>query len=164
MKLKKLAPKLTVDDFRKFPVWEYTNADESKYDETVVVPVFSLPMSDLSDCLVGTELTLKNGSKVFGMMCNVDLYDAFKNSHFLMLTIFKKGKKFHLARYHDIDFDSHGPEQLAAFLGLPLGEVFPIAYDLSSVATGDEGILKACYPAKPSVQLTRKEIIRLAVG
>jgi hypothetical protein len=37
--------------------------------------------------------------------------------------------------------DKFGPDKLAKFLGLPLEDVFPIAYDISHAAQGKHDVL-----------------------
>jgi hypothetical protein len=68
-----------------------------------------------------------------------------------------------LARYFDVDYERRGPQQLADFLGLEICEVFPISYDISFVAIGENAVLKGSIPAEPEVKLSKSEIIRLSI-
>ena len=54
----------------------------------------------------------------------------------------RHGKWFHLARYHDMDHSQNGPDSLAAFPGLEVDEVFPIAYDITAFCIGHPAALK----------------------
>ena len=56
---------------------------------------------------------------------------------------------FHLARYFDPDYESRGPDELPDFLGLSVSDVFPIAYDLRSVAKGDAEVLVGAVTRAP---------------
>ena len=56
-----------------------------------------------------------------------------------------------------------GPDALARFLGLPLAEVFPIAYDVSAIVQGAQDSVQGHVLAEPRVRLTRAELIALAV-
>jgi hypothetical protein len=68
-----------------------------------------------------------------------------------------------LARYHDFDYSERGPRALAEFLGLDLSQVFPITYDLREYAVGDPLALAGTIVANPVDQLSRSEIIALAI-
>lgn len=74
----------------------------------------------------------------------------------------KKGDEwFHLARYFDSEYGRYGPEQLAGFLGLPVDEVFPISYDISLIAEGNEDVLKGQFHSEPLERLSRDERMSL---
>ena len=70
---------------------------------------------------------------------------------------------FDLARYHDPDYERRGPRAAADFLGLPLGAVFPISYDISHLALGSRNCLIGQIPAELGERLTRAELIAMAV-
>lgn len=162
-KPEKRVDELNEADLRYFPVWEYTN-EENGGSELLVRPVASLPVSSLSNRLVGTDVRLANGSHVLGLLGNVDLANPRSTRHFLSLTVFRAGSKFDLARYHDIGVRRFGPEALAAFLGLDVNAVFPIAYDLRELCVGLPEVLVGQLDQEPSERLTRAELIALAVG
>ena len=159
-KIKKLAPDLTVDDFKKYPIWEYTNADEDWADETVVTPVTSYPTIDFSGCVIGLEFTLNNGVRVWGTICNLDQRSVAQSQLFRNINIYKDKEVFHLARYFDAGTDRFGPAKLAEFLGLSISDVFPIHYDLTDIATGNYSTLVGDYPAEPKKRLTKSEIMK----
>jgi hypothetical protein len=94
---------------------------------------------------------------------NVDSENARLNQHFLTISIERDGRWFHLARYHDRDYDSRGPQALAGFLGLKVDEIFPIAFDLRPVARGSPDALTGVVSKEPSERLSRAQIIALAV-
>jgi hypothetical protein len=119
---------LTVDDFEAHPVWEYLNDDE--IGETMTRPVEKLPVETLENRLVGTQVRLANGLDVWGLLGNFDVKHPRATQHILTLSIERGGKWFYLARYHDFDFASQGPEALARFLGLDVDDVFPITVDV----------------------------------
>ena len=70
---------------------------------------------------------------------------------------------FHLARYHDYNIATHGPNACAAFFGLEVAEMFPIAYDIDSVAIGVPGSVRRKIPAQPMRRLDDDELMRMAV-
>lgn len=158
--------KLTPKDIRKHPVWEFCNDLEAEFgDETVVRPITDLPVDDLRNRVVGTTLRFANGDYVDGILSNVDLDDQSRTEHFVALTLYRKdGTMFHLARYHDISADSHGPIACAAYFGLDVADVFPIAYDIDSVAIGAPACIRRKIPANPKRRLDDDELIRMAVS
>jgi hypothetical protein len=151
----KRVEKLTVADLEAFPVWEYTNTD-GPLGETAVQPVKKIPVENLDGRLVGSQIRLANGSDVWALICNVDSKNPWATQHVLTLSVFNKGTSFDMARYHDYDGNERGPQALANFLGLPVEEVFPIAYDLSRFSLGT-------IPKEPPEKLTRAQIISLAL-
>ena len=158
----KLLESLTVQDLSIYPVWSFVNDDQR--GETLVRPVKRLPVKSLSGKLVGTTVGLSGGVTVWAMLGNVDVTSATLNEHLLTLSVVKDGVWFTMARYHDPDWRSNGPSALAAFLGLSVEQVFPISYDLSSIAIGTTRALVNCIPAAaPEHRLSRAEIIKLAV-
>jgi hypothetical protein len=152
---------LTVADLREHPVWQY--ATSRSKDEAHVRPVKNIPVSNLNGKVVGSPLVLANGSRVWGLVGNVDVTNHRLTAHFLTVSVERDGKWFHLARYHDFDADERGPAQLAAFLGLDVDDVFPIAYDVRQYAKNDSLSLRGTIKAKPDETLTRDQIIALAV-
>ena len=148
---------LSSEDFLKHPVWEYTGCELS------VVPVNVLPVRSLANRLVGTEVELANESHVWACLSNISLSCLRHNQHFLVVSVEKEGVWFHLARYHDVDFDQRGPEKLAEYLGLPLGDVFPIAYDISAVVARDMPLARGVIPAEPPERLSMDELIQMAL-
>lgn len=157
----KTVDSLTVEDLSAHPVWQYVSNDES--DELSVRPVKRLPVSKLTGKLVGLEVALANGGKVWAVLGNVDADNPRLTQHMLTLSVERDGRWFHAARYHDFDHEQRGPVQLAAFLGLEVEAVFPIAYDLRPYAKGDPRALSGSIEREPAERLTRGEIIAMAV-
>jgi hypothetical protein len=156
---------LTPDDLARFPVWEYDTDAESLpgRDESWVVPVPGLPVGSLSDRVVGVSLRL-GGREWVGLLGNIDLDDPRATREFATLSVWRSGSWFHLARYFDIDRERRGPTQLAEHLGLPVGEVFPVWYDLSGVAAGHPDVIRGRIDAEPTVRLTEAERMALILG
>ena len=157
---------LTPRDFSAFPVWEYANDEEGipGRDETWMRPVQSLPVSDLSNRIAAVPARLANGESLLAALSNVSLDQPSDQEHFLVIGLYRAdGEQFVLARYHDHHRSTHGSQQLAAFLGLPLDDVFPISYDLSSVAVGQPASLLGIIHAEPSNPLSRSALIKRAV-
>jgi len=165
-RIRKPVDKITLDDLRSFPVWEYANDEEGipGRDETWMKPVLRLPVTSLDNRIAATPVRLAGGRQFTAVLSNVDLDDPSDHEHFLVLGLYRSdGEQFILARYHDHDAQRHGPQALAAFLDLPIEEVFPISYDLSAVAKGSPSSLRGKIEAKPSNPLPRSNLIKRAV-
>jgi hypothetical protein len=162
-KHKKRVEELTVADLEAFPVWQYTNSDEQRLGETAVRPIKKTPVKNLDGRLVGTQIRLANGSNVWALIGNVDSSNARSTQHFFSLSVFNKGRYFTMARYHDFDYDERGPQALAAFLGLPVEEVFPISYDITRFSVGELAALLGTIEKEPREKLTRAQLMGLAV-
>src|SRR5215218_10298466 len=107
---------LTVADLAAHPVWEYVNVDE--LFDPLVRPVKEIPVESFLHKEIGAQVRLANGLLVWALIANVDATDPRVAEHFAALSIERRGKWFHLARYHDFNFATQGPEALARFLGL----------------------------------------------
>lgn len=152
---------LTVADVDACPVWEFTNSDA--HGELAVRPIDRRLVDHLDGRLVGTSVVLRNGTTVTALPGNVSSTDPRKTRHFLTLAVAHAGRWLHLARYHDLDRDRHGPDWLAASMGLRLDQVFPIAYDLRHVSQGHPEALCGSVDVDIEDKLTRAELIALAV-
>src|SRR5690242_12272946 len=80
---------LTRDNLEAHRVWEFDLAKESLSgrDETWVAPVTRLPVSDLANRVIGTPLTLANGTRSFGMFACVDLASVLATQPFHVLSV-----------------------------------------------------------------------------
>lgn len=158
----KLYAALSIADLRRHPVWRMLLTRDSD-DELHVRPLMRLPASNLEAKLVGTEVRLANGTSCWAMLSHIDAQNPRLTRHFLSAAFHKDGKWFLLSRYHDIDYEQRGPAALAEFLNLPVDAIFPITYDIRSVATGDPAALAGAITLEPEEKLTRDQIIALAV-
>jgi hypothetical protein len=165
LKTRKPVDELLAEDFDAFPIWEFATDEEDVpgRDETWVRPVKTARLRDLSGKLIGTYVTLANGARLRAMLGNVDVTNPRSTQHFLALSVESAGIWFHLARYHDVDYDARGPGALAAFLGLEVGDVFPIAYDLREFAKDSLAGVSGSVVAEPREKLSSSELIALAV-
>jgi hypothetical protein len=155
----KPAESLTVADFKAHPVWEFLNDDE--IGETMARPVEKLPVETLDDRIVGTPVRLANGLEVWGLFGNFDVKNPRATQHFLALSIERGGEWFHLARYHDVDVATRGPEALARVLGLGVDDIFPITVDVRRYVRGNPAALIAIVLKEPQERLTRAELFAL---
>jgi hypothetical protein len=154
---------LTVQDLKSHPVWRFLPEGESP-DETWVAPVRRLPVSDLDGCLAAAVVRTPSGREITACLGNVSLSNPAATQHFLTLAAFRgDGAQFHLARYHDTDYTERGPEAFAAFLGWPVAEVFPLAYDLSAVAQGVPEVVRGTIYREPRRRLSEEELIALSL-
>jgi hypothetical protein len=146
------------------PVWEFLPEAEDR-DETWIKPVLQLPVQSLGARLVASFVRLASGQEALALIGNIELDDPRQNDHFLSLSLIRpNGERFHLARYHDFNFEVQGPNGLAAFLGLTLSEVFPIHYDVSALVAGERSGSRGEVPLEPAVRLSSAELMQLAVG
>jgi hypothetical protein len=156
----KPAPELTIEDFQRYPVWEYTNDDT--VDETEVQPVVDLPVRDLENMILGILVGLANGTRVWAVLCGLG-NDARRNEHLLSISIFKDGETIFLSRYWDVDYERRGPEFLSRSLGLSVDEIFPITYDARKFVVGEPVALKGAISKEPRECLTEEQIIKMIV-
>ncbi len=152
---------LTADDLTANAVWQYTNQDGR--GDTFVRPIRKTPVQNLAGRVVGTQVQLENGSRIWALIGNVDVTNPRLTQHFLTISLERDGKWFSLARYHDYDYASRGPVALAQFFGLRVDEVFPIAFDIRKHVRGEPAGLVGSILSEPRERLSRAEIIALAV-
>jgi hypothetical protein len=148
---------LTPEDFAAHPVWEYALDMEEfeDFDETVMRPVCALPVDDLGNCVIGTEVRLANGTALEATLSSVDLESAEQTRQFLFLSVFFKGAWVHLERCSGFDRARSGPAPFSAALGLTIEEVFPIAWDVSRHCTG--ACLRGMIESEPEERLSGGE-------
>lgn len=120
-------------------------------------------VSRLAGKVLGTEVTLADGTRRAAMFGNVSPQNPELTEHFLSVSLFIDRKWFHLARYHDFDVRSRGPRALSAALKRPVSKVFPIRYDLRPYFRKPPSWLEGAIQQEPRQRLTRAEVIALAV-
>jgi hypothetical protein len=152
---------LEESDLKSNRVWQYVNSDH--IGETAVKPIKRYPVKSTKGKLFAVEISLNNGNKCWTLIGNIDTTAPMLTEHFLTVSFLRKNKWFHLARYHDYDFEVNGPSQLADFLGLRVEEIFPLNFDLTPYAKGDSTALVGVIHKEPKERLTRDDIIALAV-
>ena len=154
------ADALTPEHLRNTPLWRFLGQDEA--GETRVVPLRTTHPRSLHGVLIGTTVHLSDGTPAWAILSNVDPKSPRSTQHFLTISLWTGVGWFHLARYHDPGFEKWGPSALARQLQRPLGNVFPISYDLRpllGVKLGPTGTI----PAVPPERLSRAQLIALAV-
>jgi hypothetical protein len=155
--------KLSIRDLHLNPVWEIvTDSDDN--GELLVEPITNLPINDLANRIIGSDLTLANGEKRFGLLGNVQLQNEKANYHFLTVSFKLQTRWFTLARYFDPDYVDNGPMELAKKLKMPLSAIFPMRYDISSLAIGKPAALRGEIPEIPKKRLSSEEVVDLAVS
>lgn len=148
---------LTKSLLRAERVWEFCGNNWK--GKRLVRPVKELPIADAANCLLGCELTLADGTKVYGHITNLSLTSSEENQHFLTLSVFAGGEAVRLARYHDADFAERGPGALARKLGKREDEVFPISFDMSEIAVGAPGCVRGRILKEPQQKLSREQLL-----
>jgi hypothetical protein len=159
--MKKAITSLTEEDLARHPVWDYYEDDKGGI---VASPVRRIPVDSLQSRLVGCQVTLSNGQKCWAELSNIELRNAKATSHFLVLSVVRGPKRFHLARYFDVDYLKRGPVALSQFLGLPVQEVFPIAYDIGPYVTGATIPTTGLIREQPDERLSQKDLMKLSLG
>ena len=149
---------LTVLDYQAHPVWEFLNDDE--LGEMMMQPV-DLPVESLDNRVVGDQVRLANGSRVWARFGNFDVANPRATQQFLSIVVERNGEWFPLARYFDSSFARLGPEALARFLGLHVDDVFPITVDVRRYVHGDPETLIAIVLKEPKEKLTYEERMAL---
>ncbi len=139
---------LTVDDLMKHPIWRYR-----RITGTAVEPVLEVPCADLDEKLVGTQVTLADGTRVWALLSNIAPNDPKFTKHFLTILIERNGQWFDLARYHDIRYQSDGPLELSKFLGKAVDDIFPITFDVRSIFQGESAVLCSRIEKEPGERL-----------
>jgi hypothetical protein len=156
----KIGPKL----FAKYPVWEFVNDDEHPAGDTAMRPVEKLPVDGFDGRLFGTRVTLADGSRLPSAISNLGFGPKKYRHHFRSLTLFARGRRFHLANYFQLWYDTEGPDALAAFLKKERDDVFPIEYDLSTLAVGPADIVRGVFRAEVSDPIPQAQLMKLLVG
>jgi hypothetical protein len=153
---------ISVEEIMQFPVWRYLNRD--RCEEVILLPIYKFPRSNLDLCIVGTKLTLANGTQVWSFLGNIDTCNTQSTKHFLTVSVERNGEWFHLARYHDSDYKEHGPTQLAKFLNMKTDSVFPMRYDVRFASEGEIDALTGYITSEPTERLSKDELILLAIA
>jgi hypothetical protein len=149
-------------DFDVSPVWRYSGSDPS--GEVLVAPVRKVPVSNGAGKVFGTRVTLAHGTPKHAMLSNVGEAPRL-TAHFLTLSVFVGDRWFHLARYHDVARDGHGPDALARILGLSVPEVFPIAFDVSDLLVSSRAeSARGFVDAEPRERLSGRALMKLIVS
>jgi hypothetical protein len=166
MSLAKPADKLTQSDWKKYPIWTFDLGNEGKpgRDETWMVPVKELPVTDLGNCGCQANASLACGRLVTAVLRGISLKDDPKEGvlweNFARLRSAANRQKpakelrysiwvkenwwiWHKESFLSLgDFKSHTPADLAKTLDLSVEEIFPITYDISVYAIGPDTITK----------------------
>jgi hypothetical protein len=156
----KIGPKVLA----KHPVWEFLNDDEHPAGDTAMRPVEKFPVDRFDGRLFGAIVTLADGSQYPAAISNLAFGPKKYRHHFRSLTIFARGRRFHLAKYFQLWYGSEGPAALAAFLKKKREEVFPISYDLSDVAVGPSDVVRGVFEAEISDPMSRDQLMKILVG
>lgn len=147
----------------RHPVWEFLNEDEHPKGDTAMRPVTRLPVTDLGGTVFGTTVTLADGTRCPAMIGDLDVRSKKYRHHFRSLTIFAKGKRFHLAKYFQAWYETKGPDGLARFLGKRKKDVFPIAYDLSALVKGPKDVVRGTFEVKVSDPIPRAKLMDIII-
>jgi hypothetical protein len=149
---------ISVEDIVSHPVWEFSNREPFS-----IAPVKGTPCTTLAGRIVGTQVVLADGDKVWALIGNIDLEKPLLTEHFITLSVFSNNQWFHLARYHDFDYKDRGPEQLSEFLGKPIKNLFPIYYDIRKTLKIELPAACGVIQKEPSEKLSREALIAMAV-
>ena len=159
---RKLVHELNVRDILNSPVWRYCE-DES--GELAVEPIDKYPVQSLENCVAGIKVKFANGYQSWALVANFDLNSSKKNKHFLSFTFLDEEEQIYtLPRYFDAGYDKATQEELPAILRMAIEDIFPVSYDLTLIADGDQSILSSSFDLMSAPErLTDNELIALAV-
>lgn len=150
---------LTVADLKQHPVWEFGNF--SGQSECELTPVTDIPCLDMAGRLVGTECRLADGTGCWGVLGGISPNYPEYAEFLLSISMTKGGEWFHLSRPHQFDYERFGPLQLAVFLEKPIGDVFPISFDISEYVIGKPNAVLGQIQQRPSRVATLDEIFEM---
>ena len=148
----------------KHPVWEFLNDDEHPAGDTAMRPVLKLPVERFDGRLFGTFVTLADGSRLPAAISDLAFGPKKYRHHFRSLTVFAKGRRFHLAKYFQFWYDTQGPNALAAFLNKRKKDVFPILYDLSDLAVGPVDVIRGAFEEEIADPIPEERLMKIIVG
>lgn len=137
--------------------------DDAGQADPLVTPVKELPAESMINRLAGTKLRLADGTELWAILGNISPENPVATKHFLTVAIYRKGKWFDLARYHDVDFARRGAAALAGFLNKRISEIFPISFDLTPLVLGKREALAGQIDHDPSARLSTDDLIRLSL-
>jgi hypothetical protein len=150
-------------DLDACPVWQYSLRDSRDPSDPLLVPVNRIPSRNPLGKLFAVELALRGGQRVWGLVGGVNARDARLTQHMATLALHRNSKWFLLARYHDPDYSTRGPAQLADFLGIPVEDVFPIAFDVAHLVEGSPEALRGTVERDPVGRLDEAGLIDLVL-
>ncbi len=150
---------ITVQDFMNSPVWRF-----SEPGELFVEPVANPDCGVHDSWFFGTRFVYADKSTSWGMLSNIDLEHPVSTQQFMCISVEKSGEWFHLARYHDFDYNKRGPLQLAQFLGKSIEDVFPFSFDVREACHNTSQLLCGVVDVRVYEKLTSAEIIDLAIN
>lgn len=136
--------KLTPDDFSVYPVWEFA-LDLEEIDDLAMRPVPKHPVHDLANRIVGAQVRLANGSKLWAGFGNMFLNDPQKTKRALVVSFYIGGEWIPLS--YNVNAEMYGPDALARKLGLKVEEMFPVTYDVSANCVGDKDVTQGTIEA-----------------
>jgi hypothetical protein len=126
--------KLTPEDFSAYPVWEFA-LELEEIGDLAMRPVPDLPVNDLGNRTVGTQVSLANGSRLWAGLGNIFLDNPRRTKQTLVASFYIGGEWVPLSR--EMNAEMYGPDALARRLGLRVEDVFPVTYDVSACCIGD---------------------------
>jgi hypothetical protein len=131
--------KLTPDDFMAYPVWELA-LDLEEVDDLAMRPVPDLPVDDLRNRTVGTQVRLANGTKLWAVLGNIFLSDPQKTKKALVASFYIGGNWIPFSPKTNATM--YGSGAIARRLGLKVEDVFPVSYDVGRFCVGDKDAMR----------------------
>ena len=137
----KQASDLRPVDFAAHPVWEFA-PEEIGIDECSMIPVLDLPVENLDQRCLGTEVILADGTKVWAI-----LYELWPQMTVEQLISSQKFRFFRGDSACDWPAEDFQPgtvdaDGLADFLDRGVEAVFPFTYDVSKLVVGEQAVTR----------------------
>jgi hypothetical protein len=140
---------LTPADFMKYSVWAYgTDQEHQGGSECDVRPVRRLPVRHLVERVVGTQVSLGDGRRLWALLSGIDLQDEAYTDAAIQITLFSEGSRLHIVRLGQPACGGLSPDQAASRLGLSASVMFPIHYSLRGICLGGETVLQRSIAAE----------------
>jgi hypothetical protein len=114
--------------------------------------------------LFSTNFVLACGATFPGFVGTLEESLPHLNRHLATFSFYTPGRWFHLARYHDPDYQDRGPDALAAFLGHSVEEVFPFTFDIRGLIRTPGLELSWPIERSPEKRIARRELIAAVVS
>jgi hypothetical protein len=136
----KAVTEISTTDLAEHPIWEY--CDSTNEDGYALVPLTDLPVDSLDQRIVGTRVTLGNGTMLWAVLSGGDLSLPTFVEEDSGLILYVDDERVSLGSAWERELPGYGAGDLCRKLGLTMEEVFPITFDVSHLVTGDRPALR----------------------
>ena len=152
---------ITATELLTAPAWSYT---PSKDGRVWLKPVGSKRLRTFNNRMVTCQFHTPSGEAIWGLVEGIHPDLPLFSKHWRKAYLLRSdGKWFELARYHDYNWSTKGPERCAYFFRSTVHAMFPLRFDISHLSATASSSLVGVFESDPKDRLPRAEIIALAV-